>query len=323
MFSKLNLKKLLISVSIFVLIVTLSACGSNYATSDESSEDFAYDRGESMAYTEEMGEYSKAEAPMDANTTGFTGDVGYIKEYEQLIIYNGELYIDVIDINEASNSVKNAILNSNGYLINSNLWENDNSSHARYDFKVPVDGFFSLIDEINEMEIGKVTNQYTSGNDVTEEYYDLDSRLKAKKIYEERLLELFAQATETEDLLNISNDLSRVQEEIEQLEGRQKFLSYHSSNSTLTIEMVQYKDKVAPTASTWEKAVDALKQSVEFLKDLSNSIFVGAFALLPIIILLGIVAVVILIIVRKNIKKNKNRKSPEDDSKDSDIKNLE
>lgn len=327
--NKLSGRKIFVVLSLFALIISLSACGMNSTTDSNISMESIADRGENMnysldvAYNDEIAELSKSEAPMD-DSIGFTdGSNGYIQEYDQMIIYNGDLYIEVDDIDSASNMIKSSISTSNGYLMNSNQWENEESIHVRYEFKVPVDGFYPLIDQINEMEIGKVTNQYIGGNDVTEEYYDLDSRLKAKRVYEERLLELFATAEKTEDLLMISNDLSRVQEEIEQLEGRQNFLSYHTSNSTLSIEMVQYKDKVAPSASTWEKAIDSLKQSLEFLKDLSVSIFVGLFGILPILILLGIIALVVVIIIRKNIRKNRKIKSSDKDPQDSSTNDLE
>ncbi len=81
-----------------------------------------------------------------------------------------------------------------------------------------------------------------SGDDVTEEYVDLESRLKSKRVVEERLISFMNNAEKTEDLLKISEDLAEVQEEIETIEGRKKFLENQTSLSTIIITL--YENKV-------------------------------------------------------------------------------
>lgn len=288
--------KLLILLTLIILVFTFSACGSSAPKDSISIESFQDGAAPSAPIRPEF-----------SDELGFTSQVtDNSYQTEQKIIYNGNIYIEVDEINEATKAIESAIKATGGFLLNSNRSENDKRYYARYEYKVPVDGLKPLIEEINNMSIGKITDQYVNGNDVTEEYLDINSRLKAKKVYEERLLDLFSQATVTEDLLKISNDLSRVQEEIEQLEGRQKYLSYHSDNSTLIIEMQQYKNKVSPTANSWEKSIEGFKQSIEFIKDLSIAVFVWIVSSLPILILVLIVVVLLWLIIRKQIKRKKD-----------------
>lgn len=313
--------KLFIFIILITLVFVLASCGSS--SNEAQNDGVSYD----MAYSGAVEEYSRSGLTKEMSPSAPpvpAGNNAY--QTEQMIIYNGSIYIDVVDIKEAAIEVEKAIKKVGGYLINSNISENDNRYYARYEYKVPVDDFFLLIDDISSMPIGKVKDQYTNGNDVTEEYLDIDSRLKAKRVYEARLLDLFEQAKSTEDLLKISNDLSRVQEEIEQLEGRQKYLSYHAANSTLTIEMQQFKDKVSPTATSWEKAVTGFVESLKFIKDLFVALFIWAVSSIPILILLTLLIVIIWLLLRNKIRNRKNiftRRGKNDNSNTDETDNTD
>lgn len=274
-----------------------------------------------------------SESAMNYNADSFTVNYGVTEElqltstvvaspteskeqYNQMIIYNGSFYIEVDDINDAANQINASILNANGYLVNSYKNENDYKIYAHYEYKIPVDQFHNVFSQIENMSIGKITSQNTGSTNVTEEYYDLEARLNAKRAYEARLLELMAKAEKTEDLLKISNDLNRVQEEIESLEGRKKYLEHHVDNSTLVIELVQNKNKVAPTATTLEKAIAGFKDSIKFLVDFFEGIFIWTITFIPIIVVLAIVLIVVLII-RRSYRRRKNSKK--DDSNQDEI----
>lgn len=305
--------KLLIFITLISMVFIFSSCGSSTENNMVREE-----AGNNQVTSYSLKDSAPSEAPQSMDSFGFTSESSdNAFQTEQKIIYNGNIYIEVDDIKEASSTIEEAIKVAGGYLINSNKSENDYQYYARYEYKVPVEGFYPLIDQINNMPIGKITDQYINGNDVTEEYLDIDSRLKAKRVYEERLLDLFSQAKETEDLLKISNDLSRVQEEIEQLEGRQKYLSYHADNSTLTIEMQQYKNKVAPTATSWEKSIEGFKQSIEFIKNLFITLFIWAVSSLPILILIFIIVVILWFVARKKIRHKKNIITYSDEDSDN------
>lgn len=232
-------------------------------------------------------------------------------QYSQMIIYNGSLYIEVDNINDAASQINTAVLNANGYLVNSYKNENDYNINAHYEYKIPAGQFHNIFNQIENMKIGKVVSQNTGSQNVTEEYYDIDARLKAKRAYEARLLEFLEKADKTEDLLKIANDLNRVQEEIESLEGRQKYLEHHTDNSTLVVELIQYKDKAAPTASAIEKAIKGFKDSIKFLIDLFENIFIWLITIIPILFVLIIILVFVMVIRRKN---RKNKKDGTDDN---------
>lgn len=291
----------LVTLTVIIsMIFVLSACG---AASPDGGTALQYDRAENknMAFSEQ----AKTE---EVKADGFaSAEPANSYQIEQMMIYRGSMYVKVDDIKEGEEEVTQIVKEAQGYLVNANQNENENRYYARFEFKIPVKGFYPVIDQINNLTIGKVTSQNINGTDVTEEYLDLESRLKAKRIYEERLLDLLSKATKTEDLLKISNDLSRVQEEIERMQGRQKYLSYHAAYSTLVIEMEQFKNKAAPTATTWEKSIDGFQKSITFMKKLFTSLFIGLFSFLPILFVLFVVLIIIWGVRRTWFKNHRRR----------------
>lgn len=287
----------------FIVILSFStACGSKSSAPKEDAKM----KMSATASDQAVGAENQSASDGRGSSYGFTSEAKPAEpasyQMDQMIIYNGQMSIEVDELQKATDLLLQKVKETQGYLVNSNINENDENLYAHYEFRIPVNGFHSLVDQIKKMPIGKITYQSINGNDVTEEYLDLDSRLKAKKVYEERLLLFLKQATKTEDLLKISNDLSRVQEEIEQIQGRMTYLSYHAGNSTLVVDMVQYKNKTAPTASAWEKAVNGFNRSVDFIVDLFTSLFIGLVSFFPIIILILFVFLILWWLGRKKWK---------------------
>lgn len=280
--------KLVLVVTLLAFIFSVAACGAS-KSSDNSFNYGSNSESASRPTAPQESSYPSDLGFVDGNQG--TGSYEYDYKAEQKIIYNGQMRIDVNDIEQAISAVENAVKSAGGYLLNSTKTENDYRYFVSYDFKVPVEGLHSLVDQIEALELGIVTNQNINGRDVTEEYLDISSRLKAKRVYEERLLELFGQADKTEDLLRISNDLSRVQEEIESLEGRRNYLAYHADNSSLTVDLYQYKNKVSPTASTWTKAVEGLKITLKNIGDFLVNLTIWFVSYLPILLLLAVLLV--------------------------------
>src|SRR5699024_11926322 len=105
--------------------------------------------------------------------------------------------------------------------------------------RVPEEHFQTFLTDAEEAAVD-VLSREVSGQDVTEEYVDLESRLKSKQVVEERLLEFMDEAEKTEDLLKISDDLSTVQEDIEVIAGKMEYLENHSDYDT--VEIIVHED---------------------------------------------------------------------------------
>ncbi|MCZ8511223.1 DUF4349 domain-containing protein [Paenibacillus filicis] len=103
--------------------------------------------------------------------------------------------------------------------------------------KVPAGGFQSFIDRLEK--ISPALQKNLQGQDVTEEFVDLDARLKAKQVAESRLLSLMEKASKTDELVAFSNELGKVQEEIERIKGRMRYLEQNVAYSTIELRIFQ------------------------------------------------------------------------------------
>lgn len=143
--------------------------------------------------------------------------------------------------------------------------------------------------QFTEENSAKVMEKVSNGQDVSEEYVDLESRLRSKEAVEERLLTFMDQAKKTEDLLKISNDLSAVQEDIERIKGRMDYLDNQVAFSTITINIQENQVKVSELQgrddlNTGEKAQSLFMNTVNFLITIGSGFVVFLVGLSPILI---------------------------------------
>jgi hypothetical protein len=100
--------------------------------------------------------------------------------------------------------------------------------------RVPVDRFDAFMTGLGEL--GEVGSSHVSSQDVTDEFYDLEARLRNKRAEEARLLRhLDRSTTKLSDILLVEEALARVREEIERMEGRRRLLADQSDLSTVTV----------------------------------------------------------------------------------------
>ena len=124
--------------------------------------------------------------------------------------------------------------------------ENENKGYDRINYniniKVPPQHFDALIGEVTKSK--KPDNRWVNSDDVTERYYDLQSRIDNKKKLEVRYQEILKQANKISDILEVERNLNQVRSEIESLQGQFKLLNHQVNYSTLDIsfyELVPYE----------------------------------------------------------------------------------
>ncbi len=149
---------------------------------------------------------------------------------ERMIVRNGEMSLVVEDVVAARDEVAQLALRFNGYVVSSRIWGEEEEMRGRISIRVPDDQFEQALAELRELAV-RVTSESTSSRDVTEEYIDLEARIKNAEATESQYLALLEKAKEVEDILRIYDSLSRVRNEIEQIKGRMQYLERTSSMS--------------------------------------------------------------------------------------------
>ena len=159
--------------------------------------------------------------------------------------------------------------------------------------RIPHDKYNSALDIIKDM--GMVESISVSGQDVTQEYTDLESRLRNLSAQEEILLALMAQSEDVGDSIEVQRELSYVMEQIEIIKGRMNYLDNMVSFST--IEVYMHEPEPITTSSGWG-FLEALKKGLRGAVTVFNGMLIFFIAASPILAIIAIIFVVIWLIVR-------------------------
>lgn len=159
---------------------------------------------------------------------------------------------------------------------------NDSANSGVLTVRIPAKAFEKTIVEFKKL--GKLQNINISGTDVTEEYVDLESRLKNLRAQEAILLRLMEKATSIADTIIVETRLSEVQMQIEQLTGRKNFLDNRISFATIELNLFE---PAAQPVVTWGLKEAVVKAAKAFVATING--FIYALGVLgPYLILGGI-----------------------------------
>ena len=216
------------------------------------------------------------------------------------IIYNADVALTVADLDESADRLDAAVEAVGGYLSNSDVQGSPgNRRSGNWTARIPADRFRAFLDALSAL--GEPTRERVDSRDVTEEFYDLDARLKNKGIEEDRLLQLLEEATASlKDTLDVERELSRVREEIERMQGRLRYLSDQTSLSTVTIALFErddYTPAEAPGFGT--RVARTFRGSVDSLREFGERTVLFAAAVLPWIPVIALALLILRWLVRR------------------------
>ena len=214
---------------------------------------------------------------------------------DRKIIKEGEISFETSNINETKSIITKTVQDLNGYLSKDNANVYPDRIENRIVIRVPSDKFDVLLKKISE-SIDKLESKNIDMLDVTEEYIDIDSRIKTKKEIENRYKELLKQTKNVDEILNIEKEIGQLRTEIESVEGRMKYLQDRISFSTLTVTYYQKTTSAFRFTSKFSQAVKGGWDG--FLWFLIGLTHLWTF------ILIGFV--VVYLIIRQQRKKRKN-----------------
>ncbi|MFD0692757.1 DUF4349 domain-containing protein [Paenibacillus sp. GCM10027628] len=225
--------------------------------------------------------------------------------FNRKLIYRANMVMPVEDYNKAQTQLRDLITMSGAYILQFSENANTGERGGTYTIKVASGGFVSLLDGLEKISPSLQRN--VQGQDVTEEYVDLESRLKAKQMVETRLLSFMEKASKTDDLLAFSNELSKVQGEIEQIKGRMRYLDQNVSYSTIELRMYQQTGNKPllsdPNKLTLQDRIQrAWNSSLNVLATVLQWILVFLAAALPVLVIAAIIGVPIWVFRRKRNK---------------------
>ncbi len=202
---------------------------------------------------------------------------------EQKLIKEAFLVFETQDLDKTFSQVVTFINNNKGYIQNDNSSKSYNRVSRQITVRIPTQNFQPTIDSISQ-SVKHFDRKNISSKDVTEEFIDLEARLKAKRELENRYLELLAKAKNVKEILEVEKELSQIREDIEAKQGRLQYLQNKVSLSTIHIEFYKtIATESGVTVSYAQKMWNALKSGFNGL-----SYFVlGLLTIWPAIIIIG------------------------------------
>jgi hypothetical protein len=135
-----------------------------------------------------------------------------------------------------------------GYIISSHTWLEDEYKHATARLGVPAQEFENVLRRLRGLAL-EVTNEVASGEDVTDEYVDLQSRLTNLQATRDRIREFLDKAATVEEALKVNEQLSTVEGQIEEIQGRMNYLKDRAAYSTIDVTLNPQRPTPTPSAT--------------------------------------------------------------------------
>ena len=235
--------------AIAAVLLALTACSKGGEGEQGSGGVAVKDRVESVARPE-AGTGSAGEA--DAGEVVPAGVVPQ-DDFDRKIVKTADLGITSDDVRGGAAGAQQVASASGGTIVSSQTYRADNAVYADLVVSVPSEEFENALDELRRLG-EQVTTDTVSGQDVTGEYVDLQSRERNLLAAEQTLLDLYGRAGEVQDALSIQRELTVVRGQIEQIQGRIQYLKQSSDTSQISLSIRPVASPPKPPPA-WDPAL--------------------------------------------------------------------
>ncbi len=252
-----------------------------------------------------------ATQPAAAPAESPAGDSG------RLVIQNAQLTIVVKDVNARVDAIESMAKNMGGFLVSVNIsqtYASDGETpipQASMTVRVPQDKIDTALEQIKQGAVD-VQNETRSGTDVTDQYVDLQSRLRAKQAAEEQLMTIMQGATKTQDVLDVYAQLQQVESDIEVLKGQIKYYEQSAALSAISVSVIAEQTVKPLKVAGWVPAGvarDALQSLIFFWQDFVDFMIRFFLYVVPVLLTIGIPLYLLFLLVRWGFRRMRKPKA--------------
>jgi hypothetical protein len=238
-----------------------------------------------VAKTQKFGIHMEKVSLNDVDKEGSTAEAA-----DRKIIRNADITIEVPSTVDAQHQVTSIAESNGGFVVTSEAKQRESNDPAQrtLDIKlvvrVPSNQFGRAFVEIKKLAGNTPAEQVTS-QDVTEDFIDLEARIKTQKALEVQFLEIMRQANKIADALEVQRQIAEVRTEIEKLEGRKRFLENRSSLSTINVNIQTPKPVIAITQTGFGHSLrEAVSDSISLASDMVLFFARSVIMMLPVFV---------------------------------------
>jgi hypothetical protein len=307
-------------VALIVLMILISACASAKSVADENF----YMESPSAAPMEQAAgmDFAMEESMRDSiEYEEMTTDSGVNSAaVDRIVIRNADMSIVVDDPADAMTAIGRMAERMGGFIVTSNMWKARNYNdvevpEGNITIRVPAELLNQALDEIKALTNNTTQDVLTeniSGQDVTEQYTNLNARLRNLEDAEEQLRTILDNATDTEAVLEVFNRLTEIREEIEVIKGQIKYYEESAALSAISVR-IQAHEAVNPiSVAGWKPSVTvsrALQSLVNAFQAIVDGLIWVVLYILPILLVLALPVVVFFLIIRGLVRRNRRKKA--------------
>jgi uncharacterized coiled-coil protein SlyX len=294
------------AVGIFCACLFLYGCGKQFEAGRQSSSGSGAQQigtaGEDRPADPSAFASSKLNEPGDrtlalADAKAATAPNGEVKNpsetpsaTDRKIIYIADVMLVVTDFSKTEKELPALVTRCGGYLADVSV-DQSRGEHrgGRWVARIPAEKFEGFLDDLATLGVPEARHQ--TAQDVSEEYIDIEARIKNTKRLEDRILKLVDERSgNIREITELEQQLSRVREEIERMEGRLRYLANRTALTTVTITAREEHNFKPPETPTFATRVSASwKDSLVALQDSGERFAVGAVGAAPWIGVWGVI----------------------------------
>lgn len=227
---------------------------------------------------------------------------------DRKIIKDGDVTLETLKFEDSLEALNQLIEKVGGFSETRTIQGRSNSYQgsrsAYYVIRVPAQRFEEVLNSM--VTIGTVLEVSDKGTDITEQYMDLETRVKNLRVQEETLLELMAKATKLEDVITLESRISEVRYEIESIENSLRNYDSLVSYSRISINLyeVTERNETMPVPKTLGARISSsFNQSLRNFKNGLEDFLVWLAGAWISLLFMVIVAVAVVLILKKRKKK--------------------
>nr|WP_290665101.1 DUF4349 domain-containing protein [Ardenticatena sp.] len=283
-------------VFLLVVLTVLTACGNAERSAYEEVE---ADMGMAQSVPAAPAvEEAPAEMGMAREKAFVAGEEGVGERadlliFDRKIIKTGVMTLEVEDVFDALDQITLLTTHYGGYMVSSRTWYEGEDAYAQLTFAVPVDQFEQAVAQTRRL--GKVLNEQTTSEDVTDQYVDLEARIQNLEATAARIRAFLDEAQTVEEALRVNAELSRVEAELERLKGQRNVLEKRTAFSTLQVTLQPVVATPVVEENGWSPA-KTLREAWRTLLHLGQGVLDAAIWLIvvggPIALVVGTLALV-------------------------------
>lgn len=295
-----------LTVILLAIIVILATRQMNTFTGLSSRSSFStgmgYPAAESMDYGVAMDSFAvnKMSPILPPRYGGSTNTA--VPADQRMVVTNSHLSLLVTDVRDTVSKINSFVNSQGGFMVNSSVNEPEQGATGNVSIRVPVTQLDTTLEYFRSLAV-RVVSENISGNDITDQYQDLDARLATLQQTKQKFEEIYNQARTVQEILQVQQSILDTQAQIDSVKGQMEYLK-NTADSTLISVYLATDELALPyaPAEPWRPEAifkEAVRSLVGSLRGV-GTLVIWAAVYSPIVI---VIAVIIWLIARWNKKK--------------------